>query len=304
MSPAVRSSVLVKPLAPESPWHLAWRRWRRHRLAVLCGIYLVGVLLACLIGPLMLKHSQIAQNLNYGSQPPSAAHWMGTDGLGRDLMVRTLAGGRVSLAVGILATLVSLLIGVSYGALSGYLGGRIDALMMRAVDILYALPFMVIVILLIVVLSDVIQSGQAQLIIVFLAIGAIEWLTMARVVRGQVLSLKRQDFVTAAVAMGVPARRIILRHLIPNVVGPVIVCATLNVPSVMLAEGVLSFLGLGIQPPYASWGVLIQEGAAAMEGQPWMLVYPALFFASTLFALNFVGDGLRDALDPRAGGER
>jgi oligopeptide transport system permease protein len=229
------------------------------------------------------------------------------------LLTRILSGGRVSLAVGLTATLVSLLIGVAYGATSGFLGGRADAIMMRIVEILYALPFIILVIILIVVLEPVFKlprmawlvslfggEGQIKLVVLFMVIGAIEWLTMARVVRAQVMTLRQQDFVSAALALGVPKWKIILRHLVPNCLGPVIVYSTLTIPAVMLLEAVLSFLGLGVQAPFASWGSLIQEGADNMETRPWMLVFPALFFSSTLFCLNFLGDGLRDALDPKA----
>ncbi|MGI8603111.1 MAG: ABC transporter permease [Verrucomicrobiales bacterium] len=279
----------------------AWRRLRKNRLAVICGALLALIALLCIGGPILTGHSQTEQNLAGRAQPPSARHWMGTDPLGRDLMTRVLAGGRVSLAVGLVATLVSLVIGVTYGAISGYIGGRVDAAMMRLVEILYSLPFIVIVIILIVVLEPVLKGqGQAKLIVLFMVIGAIEWLTMARVVRAQVLTIKKQDFITAALALGVPRGRIISRHLVPNCLGPVVVYSTLTIPSVMLIEAVLSFLGLGVQPPYASWGVLIDEGAANMESRPWMLAFPALFFSATLFSFNFLGDGLRDALDPKS----
>jgi oligopeptide transport system permease protein len=300
---------VTKPVS--SLWLDAWRRLRRNRLAVVCGALLILIGTATVVGPLIVPRSQTEQNLARGAQPPDREHWMGTDILGCDLMVRVLAGGRVSLAVGLTATLVSLLIGVAYGAISGYAGGRVDAVMMRIVEILYALPFIVIVIMLVVVLEPVFaqlpaalgfigNSGQAKLVVLFMVIGAIEWLTMARVVRAQVLTLKKQEFVTAAQAIGVPWRRIVFRHLVPNCVGPVIVYSTLTIPAVMLIEAVLSFLGLGVQPPYASWGVLIEEGAANMETSPWMLAFPAFFFSLTLFSFNFLGDGLRDALDPKA----
>lgn len=216
----------------------------------------------------------------------------GTDGNGRDLLTRTLIAGRVSLAIGLLATGVALVIGVVYGAAAGYLGGRIDMLMMRIVDVLYALPFIFFVILLVVFFGR-------NFILMFLAVGAIEWLDMARIVRGQTLSIKRQDYVLAAEALGVPTGDILRRHIIPNTLGPVIVYVTLLVPKVILLESFLSFLGLGVQEPMTSWGVLISDGARAIEGAPWMLAFPAAFLVTTLFALNFLGDGLRDALDPR-----
>ncbi|MDQ8187979.1 ABC transporter permease [Pelagicoccus sp. SDUM812002] len=223
-------------------------------------------------------------------------HLLGTDSHGRDLFARILQGGRVSLGVGFLATLVSLTIGVVYGSVSGYIGGRIDACMMRVVDVLYAIPFLIFVILLMVVF----EASKHQLLLIFIAIGAVEWLTMARIVRGQVIHLKSQEFVDAARAIGVRPFTIIFRHLAPNTLGPVIVYATLLIPAVMLLESTLSFLGLGIQPPNASWGTLIKEGADKMTVYPWLLIIPSLFFSLTLFAMNFLGDGLRDALDVKS----
>ena len=219
--------------------------------------------------------------------------WLGTDQKGRDLCVRLLYGARVSLSIGLLATLVSFLIGVSYGAIAGYAGGRLDGLMMRTVDVLYGLPFMFIVILLLVV------AGRSTWNL-FLALGAVSWLSMARIVRGQVLALRRREFVEAAIASGMGEVRILWRHVLPNTLGPVIVYATLSVPAVILEEAFLSFLGLGVQPPAASWGTLIAEGARLMADRPWLILYPALALGLTLFSLNFIGDGLRDALDPRS----
>ncbi len=270
----------------------AWRRLKRNRLAMagLVVLVLVGGIVA--VGPWMVSLSYETQDTALGAAAPGPAHWLGTDPLGRDLLSRMLYGGRVSLLVGLAATAVSLLIGVLYGATSGYLGGRMDALMMRLVDILYALPFTVFVIILMVFFGR-------NFLFLFLAIGAVEWLTMARIVRGQVLTLRHREFVEAAVVMGLPMRRILLFHIIPNTLGPVIIYATLTVPRVMLLEAFLSFLGLGVQPPMSSWGLLIKDGVDTMEEYPWLLLFPSIAFSMTLFALNALGDGLRDALDPR-----
>ncbi len=220
-------------------------------------------------------------------------YFLGTDSQGRDLMARIMQGGRISLGVGFLATLIALLIGVTYGSISGYQGGRLDAFMMRTVEILYAMPFTIFVILLMVVFGR-------SLILIFVAIGAVEWLTMARITRNQVLQLKEQEFALAARAMGVSTPAIIRRHMIPNLLGPIVVYATLSVPAIMILEAVLSFLGLGVQPPDASWGSLISDGAQKMTSSPWLLLAPAAFFSITLFAMNFLGDGLRDALDVKS----
>ncbi len=276
-----------------SLWKDAWRRLVANRLA-LGGLALFGlVTVFSFPGPLVSPYSYEEQDLEYNARGPSLKHWLGTDALGRDQLTRIMHGGRVSLGVGFLATAVSLLIGVVYGAVSGYLGGKTDAFMMRLVDILYALPFTIFVILLTVLFGR-------SIILLFIAIGAVEWLTMARIVRGQVLSLKSREFVEAAISLGHSRSRIILRHLLPNVLGPIIVYATLTVPAVMLLEAVLSFLGLGVQPPMSSWGLLIKEGAESMTVFPWLLIAPATFFSMTLFSLNFLGDGLRDALDPQS----
>ncbi len=275
-----------------SLWKDAARRFLKNKMAVFGLGFVLLLTLAAIAAPLFVK-SFSAQNLAYGAQPPSSAHWLGTDVLGRDLLSRVLYGSRISLAVGVCATLVSLTIGVFYGAISGYLGGKTDAVMMRVVDILYALPFTVFVILLMVIFGR-------NIILLFMAIGAVEWLTVARIVRGQVLSLRKQEFIEAAIALGLRKRAIILRHLVPNVLGITIIYATLTVPSVMLLEAALSFLGFGVQPPMSSLGVLIDEGAKTIEEFPWLLIFPGVVFSVTLFSLNFLGDGLRDALDPKA----
>jgi oligopeptide transport system permease protein len=276
-----------------SLWRDAWQRLGKNKMAVISTVILILTVLASFIGPFFLKLSYETQNLQLGAVPPDVRHWLGTDTLGRDLFVRILYGGRVSMSVGFCATAVALTIGVFYGAISGFLGGKIDMLMMRIVDIIFALPFTVFVILLMVFFGR-------KFVLLFVAIGAVQWLTMARIVRGQVLSLRHQEFIEAAEALGLSKPRIILRHMIPNALGPIIVYATLTVPAVMLLEAFLSFLGLGVQPPMSSWGVLIKEGAEVMEEFPWLLVFPGLVLAITLFSLNFLGDGLRDALDPRA----
>ncbi|MBP6864309.1 MAG: ABC transporter permease [Candidatus Didemnitutus sp.] len=284
------------PTAPEpghSPGADAWHRLRKNRLAVFGGVTLLALGLLCVLGPWFSGTSYQDQDLELGAVGPSAEHWFGTDTLGRDLFVRMLYGGRISLGVGLSATLVALTIGVLYGAVAGYLGGKIDAVMMRVVDILYALPFTIFVILLMVIFGR-------NIILLFLAIGAVEWLTMARIVRGQIMALKKLEFIEAARALGYGNRRILFRHLIPNILGPIIVYTTLTIPAVMLLEAFLSFLGLGVQPPMSSWGTLIKDGAEKMEEYWWLLVFPGTVFSLTLFSLNFLGDGLRDALDVRA----
>ena len=275
-----------------SLWHDAWLRLRKNRAAVGGGVVLLIMVILALLTPWIAPYSYEAQNLDLGASPPSAAHWLGTDIFGRDLLTQILYGGRISLAVGFIATAVALLIGVTWGAVAGYVGGRVDSVMMRFVDILYALPFMIFIILLMVVFGR-------NILLLFLAIGAVEWLTMARIMRTQVQSLRQQEFVEAAVSLGLPPSAIIFKHIIPNALGPIIVYTTLTIPSVMLLEAFLSFLGLGIQPPQTSWGLLISYGAETMEEYPWLLIFPGLALTITLFSLNFLGDGLRDALDVR-----
>ena len=275
-----------------SLWQDAWLRLKKNRAAVAGGVVLITMVILALLTPLIAPYSYEAQNLDLGASPPTAAHWLGTDIFGRDLLTQILYGGRISLAVGFIATAVALVIGVTWGAVAGYVGGRVDAAMMRFVDILYALPFMIFIILLMVVFGR-------NILLLFLAIGAVEWLTMARIMRTQVQALRQQEFVEAAISLGLSPSAIIFKHIIPNAIGPIIVYTTLTIPSVMLLEAFLSFLGLGIQPPQTSWGLLISYGAETMEEYPWLLIFPGLALTITLFSLNFLGDGLRDALDVR-----
>lgn len=308
----------AKPSEGSSLWKDAWHRLARNKPALLSLGVLVVVVIACFIVPFLpFVKNPTAINLANPVASPSAAYWFGTDQLGRDLFARVLYGGQVSLLVGFVATGVAVIIGVVYGAVSGYVGGKTDAVMMRFVDILFALPFLVLVILFALVVDEpssdftswIIETTGWErdrvapittLIPLFIAIGAIGWLTIARIVRAQVLSVKNMDFVEAAVSLGLSRFRILFRHILPNVIGPIIIYTTLAVPGIMLLESVLSFLGLGVKPPNSSWGILIKEGADRMEVTPYLLLFPSLFFAATLFALNFLGDGLRDALDPKS----
>jgi oligopeptide transport system permease protein len=268
-------------------------RLRNNKMAMASLYFLLLLIVIATLTPWIAPFSYEEQNLALGASAPCAQHWFGTDMLGRDQLTRIMYGSQISLAVGFIATAVALTIGVLWGAIAGFVGGKVDAVMMRIVDAVYALPFTIFIILLTVVFGS-------SLILLFLAIGAVEWLTMARIVRGQVLTIKKQEFVEAAISMGLSPWRIISRHLIPNVLGPVIVYTTLTIPSVILLESFLSFLGLGVQPPASSWGSLISSGVETMEEYPWLLVFPGLVLTITLFALNFLGDGLRDALDPKA----
>lgn len=303
-----------------SLWKDAWKRLLKNKLAVF-GLVVVAIMtVAVIIGPAIIKwttgftYDYIPQDGDLiKSFPPSLQHPMGTDDSGRDILARVLQGGRISLMVGIISTIVSLIVGVSYGATAGYLGGRIDNFMMRLVDIIYAIPYILLVIVLLSAfggenapqwiqsISSALGSGQglSQIILLFFALGLVSWLTMARVVRGQILSLKNQEFVMAARATGVSTPAIIFRHLVPNALGPVIVYATLTIPSVMLSEAFLSFLGIGVQAPFASWGSLAADGIKNISVFPWQLIFPGVTMALTLFSLNFLGDGLRDALDPQ-----
>ena len=267
-------------------------RLTTNKLSLFSLIYISTLIVVALITPFIAPYNYADQNLALGASPPSPEHLLGTDTLGRDLLTRMMYGSRISLMVGFLATSVALVIGVIWGTIAGSSGGKTDALMMRIVDTLYGIPFIILIILLMVIFGR-------NLILLFLAIGAVEWLTMARIVRSQVLNLSKQEFILSAQAMGVTKINIIFRHLIPNAMGPVIVYATLTVPQIMLLESFLSFLGLGVQPPLSSWGLLIRDGAVSMEEYWWLLIFPSLAFSLTLFSLNFIGDGLRDAIDPR-----
>ena len=269
-------------------------RLTSNKLSFFSCIYIFIILLIAIITPWVAPYDYAFQDLNLGPSPPSSDHLLGTDTLGRDLLTRMMYGSRISLMVGFLATVVALVIGVMWGTIAGFIGGKTDAIMMRIVDVLYGIPFIILIILLMVIFGR-------NLILLFMAIGAVEWLTMARIVRSQVMGLSKQEFVLAAEAMGVRKVNIIFRHLIPNAIGPVIVYATLTVPQIMLLEAFLSFLGLGVQAPLSSWGILIRDGAVSMEEYWWLLIFPSLTFSLTLFSLNFIGDGLRDALDPRSG---
>lgn len=277
-----------------SLWDDAWARLKANPMALFSMLVLVLMTLACIVGPWLLPYPVDALDWNAIWQPPSlsSAHLLGTDSLGRDLLVRTLYGGRISLAVGVVSTAVSLLIGVAWGAAAGYFGGRVDNVMMRIVDILYAMPFMFFVILLMVFFGR-------HLLLIFVAIGMVNWLDMARIVRGQTLSLMKKEYIDAARLSGASDKRILRHHIVPNLLGIVAVYATLTIPQVILVESFLSFLGLGVQAPMTSWGMLVNDGAAEMARAPWLLIYPSLFLGLTLLCFNFLGDGLRDALDPK-----
>jgi len=284
----------VSDVKGRSPWEDAWHRLLKNRAAVVSAFIMGFIILLVVFGPMLVSWESDFTDWDHTSAPPSlqSGHWFGTDAVGRDILVRTLEGGRISLLVGVVATIVSLLIGVSYGAIAGSFGGVTDRIMMRVVDIIYALPFMFFVILLMVVFGR-------HILLIFIAIGAINWLDMARIVRGQTLSLKNAEFIEAARASGVRDWDIIRRHIIPNLLGVVIVYVTLTIPQVILMESFLSFIGLGVQEPMSSWGALVSDGAQDMESAPWTLIVPSVFLAITLYCFNFIGDGLRDALDPK-----
>jgi len=296
----------ASPAAPLSPATTAWHRFRRNRAAVAALIVLTAAMLVCL-GTLPWSAPRMrVQALDQARQPPSAAHPLGTDELGRSLLWRTLYGGAISLSLGLLAAAIAVVIGTGYGLVAGYIGGRCDELMMRAVDVLYALPYMLLVMLFAVSIGARLEAAGAvgaewsRFIVLTLAIGGVSWLTMARVVRGQVLSLREQPFIEAARALGFSTPRILLRHVLPNLTGPIIVFGTLTVPQAILQESFLSFLGVGVQPPQATWGSLAADGVRLLnpvEFEWWLVAFPCAALALTLLSLNFLGDGLRDALD-------
>ena len=279
----------------ESLWRAAIARFAANRSAVAGLILLVLIVAFALLAPLFSPHDMEETYWERIQIAPTTenAHWFGTDANGRDLFVRVAAGGRISLAIGLITALTSLLIGVIYGAIAGYVGGRTDEWMMRFVDVLYALPLIFFIIILVTVFGR-------NILLVFLAIGCIEWLTIARIVRGQTIAVKETEYIEAARSLGVPFHRMVLRHVVPNVLGPVVVFSTLLIPTVILVESFLSFLGLGVQEPSTSWGLLISQGTATLDTAPWLLLIPAGFLAATMFAFNFIGDGLRDALDPKS----
>ncbi len=281
-------------VAGRSLWSDARRRFVRNKAALISLALLTLICLACIAGPWLLPHAFDSADWDAMSLGPSFknAHFWGTDDAGRDLLVRCLVGGRVSLTVGLLATLASVSLGIVWGATAGFLGGKVDALMMRIVDMMYAIPYLLIAILLVTILGR-------EFYLVVLTITAFSWMDMARVVRGQTLSLRSMEYVEAARAMGVSTRRIIFAHIVPNLLGVVVIYTSVTVPGVILTESVLSFLGLGIQEPMTSWGVLIQDGAKVMEVSPYLLLFPAGLLSVTLYCFNFIGDGLRDALDPK-----
>lgn len=287
------AQVIEKAVKGRSLWDDAVRRLFRNWAAVSGMAVLAVLVLVAIVGPHLVPFSYDQINKNDVWAPPlTAGHLLGADSLGRDLLARLLVGLRVSLAIGLVATLVSLVIGIAWGAVAGYVGGVLDEIMMRVVDVLYSLPFIFFVILLMVTFGS-------NIILIFVAIGAVEWLTMSRIVRGQTLGLKHKEFVEAARAAGLSQGGVISRHIIPNLLGPVVVYVTLTIPAVILAESFLSFLGLGVQPPMASLGTLIAGGAQDMELAPWLLIFPALTMVVTLMSFNFIGDGLRDAIDPK-----
>jgi oligopeptide transport system permease protein len=287
----------VKKPRSASLWADAWRRLRKNRMAIACGAIFLFMCAFSFAGPLLASWlggvDGLSQDARLGATAPSWSHWFGTDQLGRDMLVRTMQGGQIAIMVAVVATLMSVVIGVTYGSIAGYAAGKTDEAMMRFVDVMYAFPTLVFVI----VIAAVLDSKS--IVLLFALIGSISWLTMARIVRGQVLSLAHREFVEAARCLGASTPRILFRHIVPNTLGPVVVYATATMPGVMLTEAFLSFLGVGVQAPKASWGTLVSEGAGVIAVYPWMLVAPGIIMSVTIFALNFLGDGLRDAFDPQ-----
>jgi len=291
---ATLSQALDADIQGRSLWYAARVRFMRNRAAVVSVVLLTLITLACIFGPMVLPNAFDSTDWDAMSQGPMLKnmHWFGTDESGRDLLVRCLIGGRISLMVGLMATLTSVSLGIAWGATAGFLGGKVDSVMMRVVDMMYAVPYLLIAILMVTLL------GRAFYLVV-ITITVFSWMDMARVVRGQTLSLRSKEFVEAARAIGVPTRRIIFQHIVPNLLGIVVIYTTVTVPLVILTESVLSFLGLGIQEPMTSWGVLIHDGTQVMEISPWILIFPSLMLSSALYCFNYIGDGLRDALDPK-----
>ena len=281
-------------LKGRSLWVDARRRLFQNKAAVISLFILIFISIISVFGPFFIQYGFSDTDWSSIYQPPSLenGHYLGTDGNGRDLLVRILHGGRLSLSIGVIATFVSVFIGVIYGTIAGFFGGKLDTFMMRVVEILYAMPYLIFVIILMVVFGR-------NIYFLFIAIGAVEWLTMARIVRGQTISLKEKEFIETSRALGQSNTLIIIKHIIPNLAGPIIVYITLMVPSVIILESFLSFLGLGVQEPLTSWGVLISEGSREMETAWWLLIFPGSFMVITLASLNFIGDGLRDAIDPK-----
>lgn len=284
------SEAIVRPSL--TYWQDVWRRLKENKLAMIGLTFVILITIIAIIGPLLSKYNYYSQDLDMANQPPSAAHWFGTDKFGRDIFVRILYGARISLAVGYAASILNIVIGILYGGIAGYFGGKIDNFMMRIVDILYSIPMMIYVILLMVIFGAGLKS-------IIIALSIAYWLTMARIVRGQIMSLKQQEFVLAAKTLGASSMRILLRHLIPNCMGPIIVTLTLSVPEAIFTESFLSFIGLGVSAPQASWGTLASEALEGFQLYPTQLFFPALAICLTILAFNLLGDGLRDALDPK-----
>lgn len=273
-------------------WQDVWRRLNKNKLSILGLIIISFVIIAAIAGPFFTAYSYSDQNLQMANQPPSAVHWFGTDNLGRDLLTRVLYGARISLSIGVVASLSTMIIGVLYGGIAGLSGGRVDTIMMRIIDIVWSIPFLLYVILLMVVL-------QPGLMNIFIALTLVYWMPMARLVRGQILSLRELEYVMAAKLAGTSSWRIIIKHLIPNSLAPILITATLTIPEAIFSEAFLSYIGLGVSAPMASWGVLASEGAASLRSYPFQLFFPAAAICITMLSFNFIGDGLRDALDPR-----